>query len=302
MKTRNAMVHGLLSLLILTLSACASSSIQHVTPSTTIAAVGHQAQNFVEQPTPGCDYSGVGCPWCTDINQCWILPCLDCIAPIPVLDEGTYIDGGGGGITPISPPPDDPIDRISVPNPSDTGQLPSPGDTVQCVNFRGGFTTGCGGVPGQDGRGIGVFYDTSQTCYFNFTTQASVCFAVTNAPPRVPPPPGGDRTTTYCYDTKKLRTQHWYTVPDSDAGVETLDTYIDTAGMMEGTFTLFAPHASIGVTLWISAGPNIVIPDSTSHIQMYALESVPLIPFIKVPVYVGYALRTHTDSLCAQSL
>jgi hypothetical protein len=261
---------------------------------------------IIDKPLPGCDMdSGVGCPACDPSGNCWILPCVGCSIPVEVLNEGSLLaDGGGGagtGVSVVPPPPDgDLVDNISVPNPSSSGQLASPGDTVPCVNMDGGFTTGCGGVPGR-GQGIGVFYDTRQTCYLNFSTEASICFAATNTLPRVPPPPGGDRTITYCYDFKKLAAQHWYTVPDSDTGVETFDSYIDGAGLMEGTFTVTAPHASEGLTLWLSSRVGPVIPDSTSHIQMYALESVSGIPFVKVPVYVGYALRTNTDSTCTQS-
>lgn len=243
------------------------------------------------------DNTTFGCPYC-DWTGCYVLPCMDCSVPVPVLDEGLYI-GDGIGITEVNAPPVDPVDNISVPNPSDTGQLPSPGDTVQCVDQTGYFTSGCGGVPGQDGQGIGVFYDAEQTCYFNFASQANACFKATNAPPRIPPSPGGDRTTTYCYDSKKLRAQHWYTLPDADNGIETFGTYIDATGLAEATFTLTAPHASLGMTLWISAGQMVVIPTSTSHIQMFTLERI--FGPISAPVYVGYALRNQTDAACAQS-
>jgi hypothetical protein len=296
---RNAAALILLLLTVFATSSCAGPSTQRVTPPN---AGTHQTQVIQGQPFPGCDLSTmIGCPQC-DLLECWIIPCYDCIVPVPILDEGAFLDGGGGGggITPVEAPPQDVVDQITVPNQSSTGQLPSPGDTVQCVDGQGSFTTGCGGLPGVDGQGIGVFYDSLQTCYFNFDTQAHICFAAANGPARFPSP-GGDRTTTYCYDRAKLHAQHWYTLPDTDSGVETFDTYIDITDLMEATFTITAPHASTGLTLWISAGPYIVIPDSTSHVQMFALESVPGIPFVKVPVYVGWALRTHTDSLCKQS-
>lgn len=57
----------------------------------------------------------------------------------------------------------------------------------------------------------------------------------------------------------------------------------------------------VGLTLWDTQGRDIIIPDRQSHLQTFAVDSVPSIPFVKVPVYVGFALRTHTASLCKQS-
>jgi hypothetical protein len=38
---------------------------------------------------------------------------------------------------------------------------------------------------------------------------------------------------------------------------------------------------------------------STSHAQLYANQSIPDVPFLRVPVFVGFAQRTQTDSTCA---
>jgi hypothetical protein len=303
MRARRAIVLFLMVLSVGLITGC-GPGLQTGAQTASAVPSANQRHAQVLQPAGynGCqtyaDGTTFGCPSC-DWTGCYVLPCMDCSVPVPVLDEGSYI-GGGVGITEVNAPPLDPVDNISVPNPSDTGQLPSPGDTVQCVDQAGYFASGCGGVPGEDGQGIGVFYDAEQTCYFNFASQAYACFGAVNAPPRVPPPPGDDKTTTYCYDSKELRAQHWYTLPDSENGIETFGTYIDATGLFETTFTVTAPHASLGMTLWMSAGQMVVIPTSTSHIQMFTLQRI--FGPISAPVYVGYALRHKTDSACTLSL
>jgi hypothetical protein len=172
----------------------------------------------------------------------------------------------------------------------------SEGDQVPCVDSFGSFTTGCGGLPGDSGQGIGVFYDATVTCYFNFQSQASICFAANNRGPNLQP--GLDLTTTYCYDPKKLMTQHHFNVPASPNGSETFDTYIDANNSIEQGFSVLAPFATESLVPWGLPPEHPGIPNSTSHVQIFANVAVPGIPFIKVPIYSGYALRNHTDSIC----
>ncbi|MDP9025803.1 MAG: hypothetical protein M3N13_10570 [Candidatus Eremiobacteraeota bacterium] len=291
-KTRNALFGVLLSFSLITVSACGSNhSSQLATPPTmTTNSHARQAQTYVLQnPHPECDQSD---------NTCWIIPCDLCSAPIAMLSEAYYVGGGGGGSSAPPPPPTDPVDQISVPNASSTGQLASPGDRVPCVTSTGDFTAGCGGIPGQSGQGIGVFYDTFTTCYWNFQSLVSVCFDATNRPPNMQP--GSDLTTTYCYDPKKLKTQHWFNVPDSNLGSETFDTYLGADNHKSVAFTTIPPHQGLGLVDWGTPPLRPAIQNSTSHVMIFS--NVTLSPFpIAVPEFAGFALRTRTDSTCTQS-
>jgi len=268
-------------------SGC-SHSRQEIIPSTTVDAHTRLAQ-YVNPNGSVCD----------DSNTCWIIPCDLCSVPIPVLYEAYYAGSGGGGGDIPPPPPTDPVDQISVPNASSTGRLASPGDSVPCVTNTGAFTTGCGGVPGDTGQGIGVFYDVSQTCYWNFASLASICFAAANSPPNMQP--GSDLTITYCYDPKKLKTQHHFDVPDAANGSETFDTYVDVNGVIGSGFSVIPAHATLSFVPWGLPPEKPGLQNSTSHVQIFANESIPSMPLVKVPIYVGFARRTETDSICTMS-
>jgi hypothetical protein len=177
-----------------------------------------------------------------------------------------------------------------------TGTEYSNGDPVLCVTDTGAFTTsGCGGEPGVNGSGFGVFYDLNWTCYMNYSSQVSNCFNASNKPPINS---GSDLTSQYCFDQKTgYKTQHWFHVPTNSYGVTTLETYIDTNNVMGVGFSEIPSSSTRSVVPWGKAPPGEpALQSSTSHVQLFANGS-----WLHPPYYIGYALRTHTDSYCTES-
>lgn len=201
--------------------------------------------------------------------------------------------GGGGGGT-------DPVYTIQCPYaPSCTGSADyTIGQTVPCVTQYGTFTTGCGGDPGSNGAGIGVFYLDGYTCYLDFATMEQNCFAAANTPPSDPDP---DQTITYCFDkTSGYKTQHWYNLPSHVHGVTVLGHYSDIYKTVRLAFLENGPSATQGVEVWGNPPPGpAAVQNSTSSLSMW--ENGSLYP-PAAPHYLGHARRAPTDSLCKQSL
>lgn len=200
-------------------------------------------------------------------------------------DQPNRVGGGGGGGT-------DPVYRIHCSGAAScAGTGYSVGQSVDCVNTYGAYTTGCGGQPGS-GSGIGVFYLSNATCYLNFASDVTSCFAAASSPS-----PGSNLTWYYCLQPGPgpggpgPKTQHHMNLAPNTWF--TWETYSDASG--ESKIGMGYPQPDpeqSGAYLIVWDAPAMAA--STSNVTMYGWTGW-------LPKYLGYALAITASTTCTET-